>query len=235
MPHQEGGVWVSAPAQRAEERIGAWLELAGKRPDQSSCRIVSEKPCSPRQHLKYFRLPGNWCPGESNQSVCGETRGWEGRRHLSCLVKACKCMSDYLKAARLMLAVFSQGRALCVCAFIPLPPSPRSALCVGQLINEGARSYKNIVDPLACAFLWCSELLWGPCGTRRSSPCDPASLLTSAAQVDLVSPSSSSFQAVHLQPGVPFSSPHPQGSITAAVSVCGIFHSFVYLVNICLL
>lgn len=52
-----------------------------------------------------------------------------------------------------MLAVFSQGRALCVWAFIPLAPSPRGALCVGQLISEGARSYKNIVDPLACAFL----------------------------------------------------------------------------------
>lgn len=71
----------------------------------------------------------------------------------------------------------------------------------------------------------------GSAGARHG----PTFPLTSVAHTESVSPSSSSFQAVDLQPGIPFSSPHPQGSITAAVLVCGIFHSFVYLVNICLL
>lgn len=59
--------------------------------------------------------------------------------------------------------------------------------------------------------------------------------LTSIAQPESVSPPFPFFQAVDLQSGIPFSSPHPQGSITASILVCGIFHSFVYLVNIYLL
>ena len=122
-------------------------------------------------------------------------------------------------------------------------------MALWQLINEeetcrsnGSKYFLSVVGPFAGS-LWhktkfSSHLLLGmeashlpgSAGARRG----PTLPLTSVAQTESVSPSSSSFQAVDLQPGIPFSSPHPQGSITAAVLVCGIFHSFVYLVNICL-
>lgn len=101
---------------------------------------------------------------------------------------------------------------------------------------------------MACYFHQWLDLLQDPCGIRLKFLCLVGNRGISPSRVSWSKMWSSVSSHLCCTDWICFSlfllfpdcrSPawhsYPQGSITAAVLVCGIFHSFVYLVNICLL